>query len=75
MCYHMRHRIFFLILTWIGRNAMRYQNFNVLLHSLHYILSQFSMVWGYLQRVTTRYHQIYKKYILIFFLKNDGNTW
>ena len=67
MCYHMRYRIFFLILTWIGRNAMRYHNFKMLLHSLQYILSQFSMVWGYLQRVTTRYYQIYKKYILIFF--------
>ena len=27
------------------------------------------MVLGYLQRVTTRYRQIYKKYILIFLKK------
>ena len=27
-----------------------------------------------LQCVTTRYRQIYKKYILIVFLKNDGNA-
>ena len=46
---------------------MRYRNFNVLPHPLPYIFSRFSMVWGYLQRVTTRYRQIYKKiYINIF---------
>ena len=56
--------------TWIGHDATRYHNFNVLLHALPYIFSKFSMVWGYLQRVTTRYHQIYKKiYINIFFKK------
>ena len=32
------------------------------------------MVWGYLQCAATRYRQIYKKYILIVFLKNDGNA-
>ena len=66
--YHMRYHTFSLSLTWIGHNAKRYHNFNVLLHTLPYIFSKFSMVWGYLQRVTTRYHEIYKK-ILIFFLK------
>ena len=65
--YHMRHRTFSLSLTWVDHNAMRYHNFNVLLHALPYNFSQFSMVWGYLQRVTTRYHQIYKQYILIIF--------
>ena len=54
--------------TWIGHNAKRYYNFNLLLHVLPYIFSKFSMVWSYLQRVTMRYHQIYKKiYINIFF--------
>ena len=48
---------------------MRYHNFNVLLHALPYIFSQFSMVWGYLQCVITRYRQTFKKYILIFFKK------
>ena len=38
-------------------------------HTLLYIFSQFSMVWGYLQRVTTRYHQIYKKIYINIFLK------
>ena len=32
------------------------------------------MDWGYLLRTATRYREIYKKFILIFFLKNDGNT-
>ena len=65
--YHMRYHTFSLSLTWIGHNAKRYHNFNVLLHTLPYIFSKFSIVWGYLQRVTTRYHEIYKK--IIFFLK------
>ena len=43
--------------------------FNVLLQALLYILSKFSMVWGYLQRVTTRYRQIFKKNINNFFEK------
>ena len=53
---------------------MRHHNFNVLLHALSYIFSQFTMDWGYLECVNTRYRQIYKKYILIAFLKNDGNA-
>ena len=43
--------------------------FNVLLQALLYIFSKFSMVWGYLQRVTTRYRQIFKKNINNFFEK------
>ena len=46
--------------TWIGHNATRYHNFNVLLHTLPYIFYKFSMVWGYLQRVTKRYRQNYE---------------
>ena len=46
--------------TWIGYNATRYHKFNALPHALpYYILSQRSMVWGYLQYVVTPYHQIY----------------
>ena len=30
-------------------------------HVIPYIFTQFSMLWGYLQRVTKRYCQIYKK--------------
>ena len=53
--------------TWIGHDATCYHNFNVLPHALPHIFSKFSMVCGYLQRVTTRYRQIYKKkYINIF---------
>ena len=37
---------------------MRYHNFNVLPHALEYIFFHFSMVWDYLQRVTTHYRQI-----------------
>ena len=55
--------------TWIGDDATCYHNFNALPHALPYIFSKFSMVWGYLQRVTTRYHQIYKKIYINIFLK------
>ena len=63
--YHTRYRKFSLSLTWIGHNATRYHNFNVLLYALLYNFPQFSMVSGYLQNVTTCYRQIYKKYIYI----------
>ena len=46
--------------TWIGHNAACYHNFNVLLHALQYIFSHYGMALGYLQRVTTRYRQVYK---------------
>ena len=59
--YHMRYRTFSLSLTWLGHNATRYHNFNVLPHAIPYIYTQFSIVWEYLQRVTTRYHEIYEK--------------
>ena len=45
--------------TWMGHNVTRYHNFNMLPHTLPYIFSQFRIVWGYLQRGTTRYGQIY----------------
>ena len=49
---------------------------HALLHALLKISSQFIKVWGYFQRVTTHYHQIYKKYIYInIFSKVDGNAW
>ena len=55
--------------TWIGHNATCYNNLNALSHvlplELLYIFSLSSMVWGYLKRVTTRYHQISEKYINI----------
>ena len=57
--YHTRYRIFSLSLSWIWHNAVRYHNFNVLPHAIPYFF-QFSMVWGYLQRVIKRYRQIYK---------------
>ena len=47
--------------TWISHNVTRCHNFNTLPHALSYIFSQFSIVWGYLQRVTMCYCQIYKK--------------
>ena len=58
----------YLSLTWIDHNPMRCHNFNILPHGLPYISSQFSIVWDYLQSVTTLYHQIHKKlYINILF--------
>ena len=47
--------------TWISHDATRYRNFNVLRDALPYIFSKFSMVWDYLQRVTTRYRKMYEK--------------
>ena len=38
--------------TWIGHNTTCHHNFNSLPHTLPYIFSQFSLVWGYFQRVT-----------------------
>ena len=67
--------------TWIGHNATRYPIWNVLPHALPYIFSGIFLVLGNLQRVTTRYRQIYKKKIyiyILFFLKKltvtRGNT-
>ena len=52
---------------------MRYHILNALPHSLPhalpYIFSEIFLVLGILQRVTTRYRQIYKKYIYTIFLK------
>ena len=42
---------------------------NALPYTLPYIFSQFSLVWDYLQRTTTRYRQIYKKMYINTFLK------
>ena len=44
--YHRRYHTFSLGLTWIGHNATRYHNFNMLSHAFSYIFSQFSMVCG-----------------------------
>ena len=57
--HHKCYRAFSLSLTWTGHNTTPYHNLNALPHALPYIFSQFSMVWGYLQRVTTRYRQVY----------------
>ena len=63
--------------TWIGHNATRYHNLNVLPHALPYIFSEIFLVWGYLQRVTTRYHQFFLKnlniYLFINFKVTCGN--
>ena len=54
--------------TWRGHNAKRYHNFNALPHALPYFFSQFNIIWGYLQQVTTSYRQTYKKmYINVLF--------
>ena len=52
--------------TWVGHNAMRYHNFNVLPHPIPYIFTQFSMVLGLF---ATRYRQIYKKMYVNIFVK------
>ena len=62
--YHMFERVtthYRTLQTWIGHDATRYRNFNVLRDALPYIFSKFSMVWDYLQRVTTRYRKMYEK--------------
>ena len=56
--------------TWIGHNSTRYHILNALPHALLCIFSEIFLVLGNLQRVTTRYRQIYKKNICtIFFFK------
>ena len=54
---------------------MQRVNFNGLPHAIPYISTQFSMVLSYLERITMRCHQFYKK-IYINIKKNpDGNAW
>ena len=55
-CYHMRYLIFSLILTICALLKIQHVTTCVTV-----LFSQFSMVWGYLQCITTCYHQIYKK--------------
>ena len=61
-CYTRYHK-FSLSLTWIDHDATYYHKFSVLPHTLSYIFSERNMIWGYLQRVTTRYRQIHTKNI------------
>ena len=49
---------------------MRYHNFSESSHTLPYIFSQLNILWGYLQRVITRYRQIYKRKYINIFLEN-----
>ena len=58
--------------TWIGHNATCYHILKALPHvlpphALPYIFSEIFLVLGNLQRVTTRYRQINKKYIYTIF--------
>ena len=59
--------------TLMGHDTTHYPNLNalpdLLPHVLPYILFEICLVLGKLQRVTTRYRQIYKKYIHTIFLK------
>ena len=64
--YYTRYPTFSPSLTWVGYNATCYHNFNVLPHLLPYIFFKNRIVRSYLQRVTTRYHQIYKNFIFFF---------
>ena len=59
--------------TWIGHNATHYSNLNALPHALPYSFSEIFLVLRNLQRVTTRYRQIYNIYIYRSFLKR--NAW
>ena len=46
---------------------MQYHDFNMLPHALPYTFSQFSMVWGILQRFTMRYTKFKKKILIHIF--------
>ena len=56
--------------TWIGLNVTRYHNLNALPHTLPhalpYIVTEISLVLGYSQHVTTRYHHFFLKNINIY---------
>ena len=69
--YYTRYRRFSLSLAWVAHNVTHYHNFKVLPHQYHtFSLSFILWFWGYLQRITTSYRQIYKeKCISIFFKK------
>ena len=59
--------------TWLGHNATHYHDLNALPHvlpyALPYMFSEICLILGYLQRVTTRYRQFFKKNsINIFFI-------
>ena len=55
--------------TWLGQNATRYHGLNALPHALPYMFSEICLIFGYLQRVTTRYRQSFlKNSINIFFI-------
>ena len=43
----------FCSLTWLSYNAMCHHNFNVFSHVLPYVFSTFTMVWDYLEHVTS----------------------
>ena len=71
--YHMFERVtthYQTLQTWIGHDATRYRNFNVLRDALPYIFPKFIMVWDYLQCITVK---CMKKYI--FKKNNNGNLW
>ena len=53
--------------TWLGHNATRYHDLNALPYALPYIFSEICLILGYLQRITTRYHQFLKKIVYIYF--------
>ena len=73
----MRYHAFDLSLAWIGHNATRYHDFNMLAHTLLYI--SFSLAWFWaicnaLPRV--KFIKFIKNiHIKIFSKKIDGNTW
>ena len=64
--------------AWIDHNATRYYNTTALPHALPYVFSEIYLVLGYLERVTMRYRQFFKKNINIHFFINlmvsRGNT-
>ena len=52
---------------WIGHNAGVTMILTCYFTRYHIFSLSYSLDWGYLLRIITRYHQIYKKYILKFF--------
>ena len=67
---HTRYRTFSVTLTWLDNNATCYHNVRMLIPTLPYILSNFSLACDYLQCVTTLYCPIHQKIYINIFLKN-----
>ena len=71
MHYHRCYCTVSLSLTWIGHNWTCYHNFTICYHTcFHTFPLNLALFGGYLQQVTTCYHQFFKKILMYIFFIN-----